>query len=123
LSTAPKSVPCDQVEREQLTPLLQRQFFSTPQLTIARFELKQGCSIPEHHHHNEQVTSVFAGALKLSFSGKDVVVRPGETVSIPPHLPHSAEALEDTLVIDVFTPPRRDWEQKQDAYLRQDKTA
>jgi quercetin dioxygenase-like cupin family protein len=123
VATAPKSVPWDQVEREQLTPLLQRQFFSTPQLTIARFELKQGCSIPEHHHHNEQVTSVFAGALKLSFSGKDVVVRPGETVSIPPHLPHSAEALEDTLVIDVFTPPRRDWEQKQDAYLRQDKTA
>jgi len=123
VAAVPKSVPWDHIEREQLTPLLQRQYFSTPQLTIGRFELKKGCFIPEHHHHNEQVTSVFQGALKLSFRGHDVIVRPGETVSIPPNLPHSAEALEDTLVIDVFTPPRRDWEQKQDAYLRQGKKA
>jgi quercetin dioxygenase-like cupin family protein len=119
VTAAPKSVPWDRVEREQLTPLLQRQFFSTSQLTVARFELKKGCVVPEHHHHNEQVTSVFQGALKLSFSGQEVTVRAGETISIPPNLRHSAEALEDTLVIDVFTPPRRDWEQKQDAYLRQ----
>lgn len=58
-----------------------------------------------------------------NFSGHDVIVRPGEMVSIPPNVPHSAEALEDTLVINVFTPPRRDWEQKQDAYLRESKTA
>jgi quercetin dioxygenase-like cupin family protein len=123
VAAAPKSVPWDQIEREQLTPLLQRQFFSTPQLTLARFELKKGCIVAEHHHHNEQVTSVFQGALKLNFSGQDVIVRPGETVSIPPNLPHSSEALENTLLIDVFTPPRRDWEQRQDAYLRQGKTA
>ncbi len=123
MAAAPKSVPWDRIEREQLTPLLQRQFFSTSQLTLGRFELKKGCFIPEHRHHNEQVTSVFQGALKLSFSGHDVVVRPGEVVSIPPNVPHSAEALEDTLVIDVFTPPRRDWEQKQDAYLRRSETA
>lgn len=120
---APKAVPWDRVEREQLTPLLQRQFFSTPQLTMARFELKKGCIVPEHHHHNEQVTSVFQGALKLSFSGQDVIVRPGETISILPNLPHSAEALEDTVVIDIFTPPRSDWEQRQDAYLREQESA
>ncbi len=119
MTAAPQSVPWDRVEREQLTPLLQRQFFSTSQLTMARFELKKGCVVPEHHHHNEQVTSVFQGASKLSFSGQEVTVCAGETISIPADLPHSAEALEDTLVIDVFTPPRRDWEQKQDAYLRQ----
>lgn len=123
MAAAPRSVPWDHVEREQLTPLLQRQFFSTSQLTIARFELKKGCVVPEHNHHNEQVTSVFQGALKLSFSGRDVIVRPGETISIPADLPHSAEALEDALVIDVFTPRRSDWEQKQDAYLRQQKRA
>lgn len=120
---APKAVPWNRVEREQLTPLLQRQFFSTPQLTMARFELKKGCIVPEHHHHNEQVTSVFQGALKLSFSGQDVIVRPGETISILPNLPHSAEALEDTVVIDIFTPPRSDWEQRQDAYLREQESA
>ena len=123
MTAAPKALPWDHVKREQLTPLLQRQFFSTPQLTIARFELKKGCLVPEHHHHNEQVTSVFQGALKFNFGGHEVIVRAGETVSIPPHLTHSAEALEDTLVIDVFTPPRHDWEQKQDAYLRQQKSA
>jgi len=120
---APQSVPWDRIQREQLTPLLQRQYFSTPQLTLARFELKKGCIVSEHHHLNEQVTSVLQGKLKLNFSGKGVIVRPGETCSIPPDTPHSAEALEDTLVIDVFTPPRRDWERKQDAYLKQGKTA
>jgi len=91
VAAVPKSVPWDQIEREQLTPLLQRQFFFTPQLTVGRFELKKGCIVPEHQHYNEQVTSVFQGALKLIFSGHDVIVRPGETVSIPPDMPHSAE--------------------------------
>ncbi len=118
--TAPRSVPWDEIEREQLTPLLQRQFFSTTQLTMARFKLLKGCVVPEHRHENAQVTFVLEGKLKLNFSGHDVIVRAGETVQIAPNLPHGAEALEDTLLVDVFTPPRSDWEQRQDAYLRQD---
>lgn len=102
----------------QLNPLLQRQFVSTDRITVARFRLKKGCVIPAHHHENEQVTHVLKGELRFDFDGRKVTVRAGEVLCIPSHLPHSAEALENTLVVDLFSPPRHDWEQRQDDYLR-----
>lgn len=88
---------------------------------MARFLLRKGCLIAQHSHHNEQVTTVLEGALKLAFPGQEVVARSGEVVCIPANLPHSAEALEDTQVLDVFTPTRADWERKEDGYLREKK--
>ena len=85
---------------------------------MARFLLRKGCHIAQHCHHNEQVTTVLEGALKLIFPGQEVVAHSGEVVCIPSNVPHSAEALEDTQVLDVFTPTRTDWENKDDAYLR-----
>jgi quercetin dioxygenase-like cupin family protein len=67
---------------------------------------------------NEQVSSTLEGALKFWIDGKEIVVRPGEVLTIPPNMPHKAEALEDTLAIDVFNPPRADWINKTDSYLR-----
>ena len=103
---------------EELNPLIIRRYISAQNVTLARFQLKRGCFIPEHQHENEQIASVLEGALKLSLNGQDFIVRPGEMLVIPPNQPHSAEALEDTLVLDVFSPPRSDWAQSQDAYLR-----
>jgi quercetin dioxygenase-like cupin family protein len=103
---------------EQITPLLERRYVNAGSLTLARFVLRKGCLIAQHSHHNEQVTNVLEGALKLAFPDKEIVVRSGEAVCIPANVPHSAEALEDTQVLDVFTPPRRDWEKQDDAYLR-----
>jgi quercetin dioxygenase-like cupin family protein len=106
------------VKPEVLNPRLERQFITAQNATLARFSLRKGVVIPEHSHANEQLTSVLQGALKLIFSGREVIVRAGEVVCIPPHQPHAAEAVEDTIVLDVFSPPRADWLQGDDAYLR-----
>ena len=58
------------------------------------------------------------GALKFAIDEKEIVVRAGEVLCIPPHMPHEAWALEDTIDLDVFNPPREDWLNKTDDYLR-----
>ena len=80
--------------------------------------MKKGCIVPEHSHVNEQFTYILDGALKFWIDGKVIVVRSGEVLTIPPNMPHKAEAVEDTIDVDVFTPPRADWVNKDDRYLR-----
>lgn len=109
----------NEVENEQLNPLLSRQLITGEHLMLARVLLKRGCVVPEHSHENEQLTFILEGALKFWIDGRELVVRAGEVLCIPPHMPHKAEALEDTVDMDVFYPPRQDWLNKTDAYLRQ----
>jgi len=85
---------------------------------LARVLMKKGAHVPLHHHHNEQVTYILEGALKFAIDGKEIVVHAGEVLCIPPHMPHEAWALEDTVDLDVFDPPREDWLNKTDDYLR-----
>ena len=116
-----KYIPWHTVELEELKPLLQRQFVVGQEIMLARVLLKKGCIVPEHSHHNEQLTYILDGALKFSIDGKEIVVHAGEVLCIPPHMPHKAEALEDTVDLDVFNPPRADWIDKTDQYLRRGK--
>jgi len=113
-------VPWDSVELERLNPLLQRQFVVGEKVMVARILLKKGCVVPLHSHHNEQVTYILEGALKFGLNGEEVIVRAGEVLCIPPNVPHDAVALEDTVDLDIFTPPREDWIAKTDAYLRRE---
>jgi quercetin dioxygenase-like cupin family protein len=86
--------------------------------TVARIHLKRGAIVPRHSHVNEQFALVLGGALKFTFDDSEFVVNAGEVLLIPPSVPHAAEALEDTDALDVFRPPRQDWINKEDAYLR-----
>lgn len=106
------------IELEQLNPLMQRQFVVGGEIMLARVLLKKGAIVPEHSHVNEQLTYILDGALKFWIDGKEIVVRSGEVLTIPPNMPHKAEALQDTVDLDVFTPPRADWMNKDDSYLR-----
>jgi len=85
---------------------------------LARVLMKKGCIVPEHSHPNEQVTYILEGALNFFIDGREILVRAGETLTIPPNMPHKAEAVEDTVDLDVFYPPRADWMSGTDAYLR-----
>ncbi|HTS56505.1 MAG TPA: cupin domain-containing protein [Terriglobales bacterium] len=114
----PRHIPWSSVAIEDLNPLLQRHFVVGQDIMVARVLLKKGCIIPEHSHHNEQVTYILEGALKFWIDGKEIVVHAGEVLTIPPHMPHKAEALVDTVDLDVFHPPREDWINKTDQYLR-----
>ncbi len=113
-----KYIPWKSVELEELSSLLQRQMIVGDKVMLARVLLKKGCVVPRHSHHNEQVTYILDGALKFVLNGEEVVVRTGEVLCIPANVPHEAVALEDTVDLDVFTPPREDWLAKNDAYLR-----
>ncbi len=108
----------DDLAWEAVNPLFDRQYVHGSECMLARIRLRRGCIVPEHRHENEQITYVLEGALKFQIEGRERVVRAGETLVIPPGVPHAAEALEDTLDLDIFAPPRQDWIQKQDAYLR-----
>ncbi|HZQ23919.1 MAG TPA: cupin domain-containing protein [Terriglobales bacterium] len=111
-------IPWSTVPIEQLNPLLQRHFVVGRDIMVARVLMKQGCIVPEHSHINEQVTYILDGALKFWIDGREIVVGAGEVLTIPPNMPHKAEALEDTVDLDVFSPPRADWMNKDDSYLR-----
>ena len=112
----------DDIPLEQLNPDLGRKMVTGQNVMLTQIFLKKGCIVPKHNHHNEQVTYVLQGALKfLLGEGQDeeVIVRAGEVLVIPSNLPHSAEALEDTFDIDIFDPPRQDWLDGTDNYLRE----
>jgi quercetin dioxygenase-like cupin family protein len=113
-----RHIPWSSVEVEALNPLLGRHFVVGQNVMLARVLLKKGCIVPEHSHHNEQITYVLEGALKFWIDGKEIVVNAGEVLTIPPNMPHRAEALADTVDLDIFNPPRADWINKTDAYLR-----
>ncbi len=107
--------------KEKLSDEIDRQLVNGDQLMLAHVHLKKGALVPQHQHENEQVTYILEGALHF-FLGEDeseeVVVSAGEVLHIPSNLPHKAVALEDTFDVDVFTPPRQDWLDGTDDYLR-----
>jgi quercetin dioxygenase-like cupin family protein len=109
----------NEIEVEQVTPLLDRQLMVGTGMMIARLILRKGAIVPLHSHHNEQITYVLEGLLRFQIDGRQIDVRGGEVLCIPPHMPHEAVAIEDTIDIDIFNPPRQDWIDKSDAYLRQ----
>ena len=117
-STQAKHIAWKNVEREQLNPLIDREMLVGNKIMLARVLMKKGAHVPLHQHHNEQVTYIQEGALKFAVGGKEIVVRAGEVLCIPSNMPHEAWALEDTVDLDVFDPPREDWLNKTDNYLR-----
>jgi quercetin dioxygenase-like cupin family protein len=113
-----KYIAWKDVEREHLNPQIDREMVVGEKIMLARVLMKKGAHVPLHQHHNEQVTYILEGALKFNIGGKEIVVRAGEVLCIPSNMPHEAWALEDSIDLDVFDPPREDWLNKTDAYLR-----
>jgi quercetin dioxygenase-like cupin family protein len=97
---------------------LARRFVTGEKAMLAQIFLKKGALVPTHQHESEQITYILEGALLFRVEGKEVTVGKGQVLLIPSNVPHSAEALEDTLDLDVFSPIRQDWIDKDDAYLR-----
>ena len=107
--------------RERVSDLLERRLITGDRMMLAHVYLKKGCIVPKHSHENEQLTYILQGALRF-WIGEDekqeLIVRAGEVLHIPSMVWHKAEAIEDTLDVDIFDPPRQDWLDKTDAYLR-----
>jgi len=108
--------------KEQVSERLSRRLITGDRVMLAHVYLKKGCVVPKHAHENEQFTYILEGALRFLVGddgSEEVVVRAGEVLHLPSNVPHAAQALEDTLDVDVFSPPRQDWLNNTDAYLRQ----
>jgi len=101
-----------------LNAFITRQFVVGRNTMLARLALKSGAKVPTHHHFHEQISHVVEGALNFTVDGTEIAVRAGEILCIPPHVPHSVVALEDSVALDIFNPPRQDWIDGDDAYLR-----
>lgn len=112
----------EELPLEQLKPDLGRRLVTGERLMLAQVYLEKGAIVPRHSHENEQLTYILEGTLRLWLGEDDAEqmfdVHAGEVLHIPPHLPHRAEALENTVDVDVFSPPRADWLDGSDAYLR-----
>lgn len=113
------------VPLEELSPLISRRLISSERMMLAHVHLKKGAIVPAHDHHNEQFTYILSGTLRFWIGehadapGETFMdIHAGEVLVIPSHVRHRAEALEDTLDVDVFNPPRQDWLDGSDAYLR-----
>lgn len=111
----------EDMPKEEVNPLLHRRLVTGERMMLAHVYLKKGCIVPKHSHDNEQLTYILEGALHFKLGedqSEEVTVSAGEVLHIPSNLPHEAEALVDTLDVDVFSPPRKDWLDKTDSYLR-----
>jgi len=103
---------------EQMSPTIGRQLIHTETMTLARVLLARGAVVPRHEHESEQIAPVLEGKLRFVVGDEEQVVSAGESVPLAAHVPHEVEALEDSVVLDVFSPVREDWRRGEDAYLR-----
>ena len=116
-----KHIRWNDLPKEKLSNYIDRRMITGDKAMVTHVYLKKGAIVPMHHHVNEQLTYVLEGTLKFWIGTEDaeaIVVRSGEVLVLPSNVPHKAEALEDTLDVDFFTPPRQDWLDGTDDYLR-----
>jgi quercetin dioxygenase-like cupin family protein len=109
------------IPKERVTDEIDRRLVVGDRMMLAHVYLKKGAVVPRHAHENEQLTYILEGALRFSIGAdgaEEIIVRAGEVLVIPSNVPHQAEALEDTLDVDVFSPPRQDWLDGTDDYFR-----
>jgi len=76
---------------------------------VVRFTFRAGATVPLHTHPHEQSSYIVTGKFRYVIAGKEHILLPGDSIVIPGHIPHEAEALEDTVDINSFSPPREDY--------------
>lgn len=120
MSAEARHIVWSALDWEEVVPGIRRKIITGQGMMIAQVALDAGAIVPKHRHVNEQITYILRGALLLRLGEeleREVIVRAGEVLHIPADLPHEAEALEDTLDVDVFHPPRADWLDGSDTYF------
>jgi quercetin dioxygenase-like cupin family protein len=111
----------ESMARERVTDTFERRLITGDRVMLAHVYLTKGCIVPRHFHENEQVSYILDGELRFQIGqdgSEEITVRSGEVLHIPSNVPHAAEAVTDVFGLDVFSPPRQDWLNKTDDYLR-----
>ncbi|MDW9670251.1 cupin domain-containing protein [Sinorhizobium meliloti] len=109
---------------EALGEGVQRRYVYGEKGMFVIFDLKKGAVVPWHQHPNEQITYIQDGSVQVQVrepNGENTYrVSAGQTLVIPGNMPHRFVALEDTVDLDVFAPPRQDWLDGTASYFSQD---
>ena len=116
-----EKISWDTVPIETVNPSMERKIVTGEKMMIARMKFKDGFRVPLHHHVNEQITQVISGTIRFWFGenkDQEMDLTAGELVVIPSNLPHEALMIGDVEEIDSWAPPRQDWLDKTDDYLR-----
>ena len=116
-----QKISWDDIPEEEVTPLMRRKLLYGDKLMIAKMKFNNGFIVPLHQHENEQITQVLSGTMRFWFgSDKEQVmdIHAGESVVIPSNVPHEALMIGDVEETDTWAPPRTDWLDGTDDYLR-----
>jgi quercetin dioxygenase-like cupin family protein len=109
-----------EIKEEHVTDVISRRLITGDKMMLAHVYLKKDAVVPQHSHHNEQLTYILSGTLRFWIGvdrAQQIDVHAGEVLHIPSNVPHEALALEDTLDVDIFDPPRQDWLDGTDSYF------
>ena len=109
----------EEMQEDIMNPLAGRKAVHGEKITLARFRFDKGNKVAMHHHANDQITTVQSGAVRMTCGNEEFLLKAGDMVHVPPDVPHGNEALEDTVIIELFSPIRQDWITGDDSYLRQ----
>lgn len=112
----------DDIPLEPVTDVIDRKLVTGDRMMMAHVYIKKDAVVPKHSHDNEQLTYILEGALHFWIGedgSEELTVNAGEVLHIPSNVPHKAQALVDTLDVDVFSPPRQDWLDGTDSYFHE----
>jgi quercetin dioxygenase-like cupin family protein len=121
LNSRLEKINWDEVYTEEVNASMSRKIVYGEKLMIAKMKFKDGFIVPLHSHHHEQVTQVISGQMRFWFGeNKEQVMDlfPGDVVVIPSNVPHEALMIGEVEETDTWSPPRQDWLDKTDDYLR-----
>ena len=104
-----KTYRWDSVAAEQLTESIERRMIVGSKAMLVRWEFRKGAVAARHSHPHEQIVIMVKGKLRLVVGSTEILMESNDIVVIPPDTPHEARAIENTIVIDVFSPPREDF--------------
>lgn len=97
-------------KRVEMVPGVHRQLLASgDRVMVVQVTLAKDSVVPVHTHPHEQVGHVAAGRLRFQLGEREAVLGPGDAYAIPPNVPHGCVALEDSIAVDSFSPPREDY--------------
>lgn len=101
--------PAQAAQVEMAPGIYRRTMSMTDEVMLCEFFLERGAHIPQHSHTNDQVGYLISGQLQVTIGSQTRILNPGDSYAVPGGLVHSVQVLEDSLVVDVFSPPRHDY--------------
>ncbi len=97
------------IKEKEMIPGFHARMHHGEHMTVSFWNVDKGAALPAHRHPHEQITAIIRGTFEMTVEGEKKIIEPGHVVVIPPNATHSAAALTDCHIMDVFSPVREDY--------------